>query len=295
MTYEHDPADGTATLESSDLGPTGRPARDFPEPEALRSHGPARIIALCNQKGGVGKTTTTINLGAALADYGRRVLAVDFDPQGALSAGLGVQTHDVPTVYDLLLSRGVAPADAVQRTAVEGLDVIPANIDLSAAEVHLVTEVAREQILAGVLRKVSGDYDVVLIDCQPSLGLLTVNALTASHGVVIPLECEYFALRGVALLIETIDKVRDRLNPAITLDGILATMYDARTLHSREVLERVVDAFDDRVLETVITRTVKFPDATVAATPITEFAPDHPASRAYRQLARELIDRGAVA
>lgn len=295
MTHEtYDPADGTATLES-DLGPTGRPLREFAEPPVLASHGPARIIALCNQKGGVGKTTTTINLGAALADYGRRVLAVDFDPQGALSAGLGVQTHDVPTIYDLLLSRNVTPADAIQSTNVENLDVIPANIDLSAAEVHLVTEVAREQILASVLRKVSGDYDVILIDCQPSLGLLTVNALTASHGVIIPLECEYFALRGVALLIETIDKVRDRLNPAITLDGILATMYDARTLHSREVLERVVEAFGDKVLETVITRTVKFPDATVAATPITEFAPEHPASRAYRQLARELVDRGAVA
>ena len=295
MTHEtHDPADGTATLES-DLGPTGRPVREYPEPPVLRSHGPARIIALCNQKGGVGKTTTTINLGAALADYGRRVLAIDFDPQGALSAGLGVQTHDVPTIYDLLLSRNVQPKDAIQSTGVENLDVIPANIDLSAAEVHLVTEVAREQILASVIRKVSGDYDVVLIDCQPSLGLLTVNALTASHGVIIPLECEYFALRGVALLIETIDKVRDRLNPAITLDGILATMYDARTLHSREVLERVVEAFGEQVLETVITRTVKFPDATVAATPITEFAPEHPAARAYRQLARELVDRGAVA
>jgi chromosome partitioning protein len=290
----YDPADGTATLES-DLGPTGRPLREFAEPPALGSHGPARIIALCNQKGGVGKTTTTINLGAALADYGRRVLAVDFDPQGALSAGLGVPTHDVPTIYDLLLSRNVTPADAIQSTGVENLDVIPANIDLSAAEVHLVTEVAREQSLASVLRKGSGDYDVILIDCQPSLGLLTVNALTAAHGVIIPLECEYFALRGVALLIETIDKVRDRLNPAITLDGILATMYDARTLHSREVLERVVEAFGDQVLETVITRTVKFPDATVAATPITEFAPEHPASRAYRQLARELVDRGAVA
>ena len=198
-------------------------------------------------------------------------------------------------MYDLLLSRQLDPADAIQQTGVENLDVIPANIDLSAAEVHLVTEVAREQILAGVLRRVSADYDVILIDCQPSLGLLTVNALTASHGVVIPLECEYFALRGVALLIETIDKVRDRLNPAIELDGILATMYDARTLHSREVLERVVDAFGDKVLETVITRTVKFPDATVAAIPITAFAPEHQASKAYRQLARELVFRGAVA
>jgi chromosome partitioning protein len=289
-----DAADGIASLEP-EVGPTGRPHREFDEPKRLRSHGPARIIALCNQKGGVGKTTTTINLGAALADYGRRVLAVDFDPQGALSAGLGVKTHDVPTIYDLLLSRSLDPKDTIQPTGVENLDVIPANIDLSAAEVHLVTEVAREQILASVLRRVAPDYDVILIDCQPSLGLLTVNALTASHGVVIPLECEYFALRGVALLIETIDKVRDRLNPAIELDGILATMYDARTLHSREVLERVVDAFGDKVLETVITRTVKFPDATVAAMPITEFAPEHQASRSYRQLARELVFRGAVA
>ncbi|TFC12485.1 ParA family protein [Cryobacterium algoritolerans] len=282
-------------FEDVPVGATGRPKREFDEPEALKSHGPARIISLCNQKGGVGKTTTTINLGAALAAYGRRVLAIDFDPQGALSAGLGVPTHDVTTIYDLLLSGSVNPSDAIQKTSVENLDIIPANIDLSAAEVHLVNEVAREQILARVLRKVSGDYDVILIDCQPSLGILTVNALTASHGVLIPLECEFFALRGVALLIETIDKVRDRLNPAIELDGILATMYDSRTLHSREVLERVVDAFGDSVLETVIGRTVKFPDASVAGVPITEFAPEHAAAKAYKQAARELIQRGAVA
>jgi len=278
-----------------ELGPTGRPLTDFPEPKALTAHGPARVIALCNQKGGVGKTTTTISLGAALAGYGRRVLAVDFDPQGALSAGLGVQTHDVTTIYDLLLGSSKDVAAAIQPTSTPGLDVIPANIDLSAAEVHLVNEVAREQILARVLRQVTADYDVVLIDCQPSLGLLTVNALTAAHGVLIPLECEFFALRGVALLVETIDKVRDRLNPAIELDGILATMYDPRTLHSREVLERVVEAFGDQVLETVINRTVKFPDASVAATPITEFAPDHHAAEQYRQLARELVHRHAVA
>ncbi|MFF1877954.1 ParA family protein [Leifsonia sp. NPDC058230] len=277
------------------LGPTGRPFHTFAAPKPLKQHGPARIIALCNQKGGVGKTTTSISLGASLAEYGRRVLAIDFDPQGALSAGLGAQTHDVTTIYDLLLSRSKDPAEAIQHTGTPGLDIIPANIDLSAAEVHLVNEVAREQILASVLRKVSADYDVILIDCQPSLGILTVNALTASHGVLIPLECEYFALRGVALLIETIDKVRERLNPAIELDGILATMYDSRTLHSREVLERVVDAFGDRVLETVISRTVKFPDASVSGTPITQFAPEHAAAEAYRQLARELISRGAVA
>jgi chromosome partitioning protein len=283
------------TNPTKPVGATGRQKHEFPDPRPIKRHGPARIISLCNQKGGVGKTTTTINLGAALASYGRRVLAIDFDPQGALSAGLGVRTHDVTTIYDLLLNGKVNPQDAIQETSVPGLDVIPANIDLSAAEVHLVNEVAREQILSRVLRKVSADYDVILIDCQPSLGILTVNALTASHGVLIPLECEFFALRGVALLIETIDKVRDRLNPAIELDGILATMYDSRTLHSREVLERVVDAFGDRVLETVVGRTVKFPDASVAGVPITEFAPEHAAAKAYLSVARELIQRGAVA
>ncbi|HWH97833.1 MAG TPA: AAA family ATPase, partial [Pseudolysinimonas sp.] len=183
-------------LEAPELGPTGRPVSYFPEPARLKAHGPARIIALCNQKGGVGKTTTGINLGATLAEYGRRVLAVDFDPQGALSAGLGVPTHDVPTIYELLLGTNTAAIDTIVSTSTPGLDVIPANIDLSAAEVHLVNEVAREQILARVLRQVSDRYDVILIDCQPSLGLLTVNALTAAHGVIIPLECEYFALRG---------------------------------------------------------------------------------------------------
>jgi len=295
MTVHHDDSAMLPGLETPIIGPTGRPLTDFPEPPPLRGHGPARVISLCNQKGGVGKTTSTINLGAALAEYGRKVLAIDFDPQGALSAGLGVPTHDVPTIYDLLLGTVKNPAEAIIRTAYPNLDIIPANIDLSAAEVHLVNEVARETILARVLKKVSGQYDVILIDCQPSLGLLTVNALTAAHGVLIPLECEFFALRGVALLVETIEKVRDRLNPAIELDGILATMYDARTLHSREVLERVVETFGDQVLETVIGRTVKFPDASVAGAPITTFAPDHSAADAYRQLARELIHRGAVA
>ncbi|WP_394357779.1 ParA family protein [Microbacterium betulae] len=284
-----------AQQDEGPIGPTGRPYHGFPTPPKLDSHGPARIIALCNQKGGVGKTTTTINLAASLAEYGRKVLAVDFDPQGALSAGLGVPTHDVTTVYDLLLEPKRDAHDAIVHTAVDGLDLIPANIDLSAAEVHLVNEVAREMILARVLRGVANEYDVILIDCQPSLGILTVNALTAAHGVLIPLECEFFALRGVALLIETIDKVRDRLNPAIELDGLLATMYDSRTLHSREVLERIVDAFGDTVLETVIGRTVKFPDASVSGVPITEFAPEHPAAQAYLRLARELVSRGAVA
>ena len=274
----------------------GRPLPEFPVPPVLKSHGPARVIAMCNQKGGVGKTTSTINLAAALAEYGRRVLIVDFDPQGAASVGVGINPHELDkTVYNLLLERGVKVEEVLRHTAVPGLDLLPANIDLSAAEVQLVSEVARESILARALRAVTDSYDVVLIDCQPSLGLLTVNALTASHGVVIPLECEFFALRGVALLVETIEKVRDRLNPRLELDGILATMYDARTLHSREVVARVEEAFGSRLLHTVIARTVKFPDASVAGESILAYAPNSAGAAAYRQLARELIARGSAA
>ncbi len=270
--------------------PAKRPVFDIPA--TLQSHGPARIIAMCNQKGGVGKTTTAINLASALAGYGRKVLLVDFDSQGALSAGLGVVAHDIKTIYDLMVEKDLKVQDVVLPTGLKNLDVIPANIDLSAAEVQLVNEVAREQILARVLRPVTDNYDVVIIDCQPSLGLLTVNALTAAHGVLIPLNCEFFALRGVALLIETIEKVRDRLNPAIKLDGILATMYDPRTLHAREVVERLYEAFGDQVFDTIVHRTVKFPDATIAAVPITEFAPTSDAAEYYRTVARELVSRG---
>ena len=270
--------------------PAKRPVFDIPA--TLQSHGPARIIAMCNQKGGVGKTTTAINLASALAGYGRKVLLVDFDPQGALSAGLGVVAHDIKTIYDLMVEKDLKVQDVILPTGIKNLDVIPANIDLSAAEVQLVNEVAREQILARVLRPVADNYDVVIIDCQPSLGLLTVNALTAAHGVLIPLNCEFFALRGVALLIETIEKVRDRLNPAIKLDGILATMYDPRTLHAREVVERLYEAFGDQVFDTIVHRTVKFPDATIAAVPITEFAPTSDAAEYYRTVARELVSRG---
>jgi chromosome partitioning protein len=287
---------GTERAGEGQLGPTGRPLPSFPEPPLLASHGPARIIAMCNQKGGVGKTTTTINLGAALAEVGRRVLLVDFDPQGALSVGFGINPNELDvTVYNLLMDRSTDVRSVIRSTNVDRVDVLPANIDLSAAEVQLVGEVAREMVLARALRPVLDEYDVVLIDCQPSLGLLTVNALTAAHGVVIPLECEFFALRGVALLVETIEKVQDRLNPRLEIDGILATMYDGRTLHSREVVARVVEAFGDRVFHTVIGRTVKFPDATVAAEPITTYAATHAGAEAYRQLARELIARGDAA
>ncbi|HTZ42590.1 MAG TPA: ParA family protein [Jatrophihabitans sp.] len=269
-----------------------RRRRALVEPQPLDHHGPARVIALCNQKGGVGKTTSTINLGAALAEYGRRVLLVDFDPQGALSVGLGVQPHQLErTTYDLLMERSVGIDEVLLKTSVPGMDLLPSNIDLSAAEVQLVNEVAREQSLARALAPVTGEYDLILIDCQPSLGLLTVNALTASSGVIIPLECEFFSLRGVALLIDTIDKVQQRLNPNLRLEGILATMYDGRTLHGREVFSRVLEAFGDKVFDTVISRTVRFPETTVAGEPITTWAPSSNGAVAYRELAMEVLAR----
>jgi chromosome partitioning protein len=258
----------------------------------LLTHGPARIAAVCNQKGGVGKTTTTINLGAALAEHGRRVLLVDFDPQGALSVGLGIQPHELDaTIYNLLMERNVSAHDVLIKTSVDGMDLLPSNIDLSGAEVQLVHEVGREFVLGRVLQPVIDDYDVVMVDCQPSLGLLTVNALACADGVIVPLECEYFALRGVALLMETIDKVSSRLSPKLAMDGVLATMYDSRTLHTREVLANVVEGFGDRVFHTVISRTVRFPDATVAGEPITRFDPASNGASAYRELAKEVLDR----
>jgi chromosome partitioning protein len=281
-----------AAGEAEGVGPTGRVKPHFPEPPVLDRHGPARILAMCNQKGGVGKTTSTINLGAALAEYGRRVLLVDLDPQGALSVGLGVNPLQLDrTVYNLLMERDVSVDDVMLKTNIAGMDLLPSNIDLSAAEVQLVNEVAREQTLLRVLTPVLDDYDVVLMDCQPSLGLLTVNALTAAHGVIIPLECEFFALRGVALLIQTIEKIQERLNPRLELEGILATMYDARTLHGREVLARVVEAFGDRVFHTVINRTVRFPETTVAGEPITSYASSSAGATAYRDLAKEVLAR----
>jgi len=274
------------------LGPTGRPVPDLPDPRPRTVHGDARVISMCNQKGGVGKTTTTINLGASLAEYGRKVLLVDFDPQGSLSVGLGLNPHDMElTVYNLLMDREVALGDVVVPSGVPGMDLLPSNIDLSAAEVQLVHEVAREQTLQRVLAPAIAHYDVILIDCQPSLGLLTVNALTASDGVIVPLECEYFALRGVALLKTTIDKVRERLNPRLEIDGVLGTMYDGRTLHSREVMERLVQAWGDKVFHTVIRRTVKFSDSTVAGEPITSYASTSTGAEAYRQLAKEVAVR----
>ena len=273
----------------------GRDYETFPAPEPLQTHGPARVIAMCNQKGGVGKTTSSINIGGALSQYGRRVLIVDFDPQGAATVGLGINANAVEdTVYTALFNPRMDVHSVIHHTDFENLDIMPANIDLSAAEVQLVTEVGREQVLAGVLRQVKDEYDVIIIDCQPSLGLLTVNALTAADGVIIPVAAEFFALRGVALLMQSIEKVQSRINPSLEAYGVLVTMY-TRTLHCEEVLQRIYEAFQGKVFHSVISRSIKLPDSTVAAAPITIYAPSHKTAKEYREVARELIANDIVA
>ena len=282
----------SASEEESGVGLTGRPLREIPVPEPLAQHGPATIISMCNQKGGVGKTTSSINMGACLASLGRKVLLVDLDPQGALSAGLGLSHDEIEdTIYDVMLDNHTSIHSAIKHTDVSGLDIVPANIDLSAAEIQLVNEVGREHTLARALRPVRRDYDFIIIDCQPSLGLLTVNALACSDGVIIPMECEFFSLRGLALLTDTVEKVSERINFDLEIVGILVTMYDRRTKHAREVMSRVVDYFGDSVFDTVITRTVRFPETSVAGEPITSWAPTSQAAKQYENLALEVIER----
>lgn len=287
--------EGLFSASEAQVGLTGRPTRELPEPAPLEKHGPATIISMCNQKGGVGKTTSTINMGACLAELGRKVLLVDLDPQGALSAGLGL-THDQieDTIYDVMLDSQTSIHSAIQHTSVPNLDLVPANIDLSAAEIQMVNEVGREHTLARALRPIRRDYDFIIIDCQPSLGLLTVNALACSQGVIIPMECEFFSLRGLALLTDTVEKVSERINFDLEVMGILVTMFDRRTKHAREVMDRVVEYFGDKVFDTVITRTVRFPETSVAGEPITSWAPSSQAAQQYRNLAKEVIERSNV-
>jgi chromosome partitioning protein len=252
----------------------------------------ARVIAFANQKGGVGKTTTAITLGACLAEAGYRVLVVDIDPQGGCAIGLGIEPSTLElSVYDLLLDRNCTAAEVLQKTSIPDLDLLPSNIDLAAAELMLVQEVAREHSLRRVLESLKLDYDFILIDCPPSLGLLTINGLSAADGVIIPLECEYYALRGMTLLLDSIERVRERLNPGLEVDGILPTMYDSRTLHGREVLGRVREAFGDKVFGVVIRKTIRFAEAPVVGEPIVHYAPTSPGASAYRELAEEVIAR----
>lgn len=247
-----------------------------------------RVYAIAQQKGGVGKTTTAINLSAALAERGHRVLLVDLDPQGALTAGVGQNPLALGrTIYDVLRDGQSRLSDVIQ-TSPAGLDLVPANIDLAASEIELASEPGRERILAEKLLPVLDRYDFVLIDCPPSLGLLTLNALTAATDVLIPVQTQYFALRGLDLLFNTIQKVKARINPGLLVRGIVPTMVDGRTIHSREALEELRNTYGQQVCKTAIPQTIKIADAQVAAQSIHAFAPNSPAAEAYRQLALEV-------
>ena len=247
------------------------------------------IIAVANQKGGVGKTTTTINLGAALAEKGYRVLWVDLDPQAALTNGVGLQPDDLArTVYDVLVGGEQRAADAIIPVRV-GIDLLPANIDLAAAEIELVSALSRESLLKDALGPLTPRYDFLLIDCGPNLGLLTINALTAARVVLIPLQCEYFALRALSALLKTIARVKTRLNPDLVIAGIFGTMYHTGTRHAEEVLGQARLLFGLRVFDVYTRKSIRFAEASALGKSILEFAPDHEGAQAYRSLAEVII------
>ena len=251
-----------------------------------------RVIAIANQKGGVGKTTTTINLGAGLAELGRKTLLIDLDPQAALSVGFGINSYELDeTIYDaLVVPDSISLANVIHYEIRPNIDVAPSNIDLAAAEMELVAAIGREYILKEILEPVRERYDYILIDCPPSLSLLTINALTAADSVLIPLQCEYLALRGMRMLIEVIEKAQKKLNPSLQILGILGTMYNARTIHAREVMEEVRSVFGDKVFDVVIHSSIKFAEAPVVHQSILEYARKHPGAVAYRTLAEVIVN-----
>jgi chromosome partitioning protein len=248
----------------------------------------ARVIALANQKGGVAKTTTTLSLAAALAELGRHVLAVDLDPQAALTYSLGVDPDAlVETVNDVLVRR--LPIDKV--TIGREVDLVPANIDLAGAEAILMAKTGREYALQRALRDVLDSYDFILIDCPPSLGILTINGLTAAHEVAIPLQCEALSHRGVGQLLETMGDIRHFTNPDLAIIGLVPTMYDGRSRHAREVLADVGSRYEVPVLEPPIKKSIKFAEASQAGLSILSYAPSHPGADAYREIARQIDER----
>lgn len=248
-----------------------------------------RVVAVANQKGGVGKTTTVINLAAYLAEAGHRVLAVDIDPQGNTTTGLGVAKEAQETsIYDVLLESAPV-SEAVAATVVPSLHVIPATLDLAGAEVELTAVPERESRLKAALLPIRGRYDYVFVDCPPSLGLLTVNALTAADSLLIPIQCEFFALEGLSQLLATIERVRRQLNPALTIEGVVLTMYDARTNLSGQVAKEVRDHFGAKVYRAVVPRAVRLSEAPSHGQPISQYDPKSKAAQVYAQLAQEVM------
>ena len=251
----------------------------------------AKIIAVANQKGGVGKTTTTVNLSACIAQLGKRVLCVDIDPQGNSTSGLGIDKEAVQySVYDVLIN-GVDPKEAIEHSVVEGLDMLTARKELSGAEVELVNAMARETVLKRELDTLRDSYDYIFIDCPPSLGLLTINALTAADTLLAPIQCEYFALEGLSDLMNTVKLVKQRLNTDLQVEGVVLTMFDARTNLSGQVVNEVKKFFKNKVYDTIIPRSVRLSEAPSFGLPITMYDPRCSGSRAYKALANELIGK----
>ncbi|MCB5882226.1 AAA family ATPase [Lachnospiraceae bacterium EP-SM-12S-S03] len=251
-----------------------------------------RIIAIANQKGGVGKTTTSINLSACLAELGKKVLAIDMDPQGNMTSGLGIDKNNVEyTIYDLII--GEADVEKVICTeALENLDVLPANVDLSAAEIELIGVDNKEYIIRDEIEKVKENYDYIIIDCPPSLSMLTINAMTTADTVLVPIQCEYYALEGLSQLIHTIDLVKERLNPKLEMEGVVFTMYDARTNLSLQVVENVKENLNKTIYKTIIPRNIRLAEAPSHGMPINLYDPKSAGAENYRLLAEEVIHKG---
>lgn len=252
------------------------------------------IIAIANQKGGVGKTTTAINLAASLAALEKKVLIVDGDPQANATSGIGIDTRQIrSTIYDCLID-GQEPHDAVHQCGIENLSIMPSNIDLVGAEIEMLDKPEREKIMKGILKKVEGDFDYVFIDCSPSLGLLTVNALTAAHSVIIPVQCEYFALEGLGKLLNTVRIIQNNLNMDLEIEGFLLTMYDSRLRLSNQVAEEVNKHFQEMVFKTIIQRNIKLSEAPSFGQPAILYDADSRGSVNYLNLAKELIEKHEV-
>ena len=251
-----------------------------------------RIIAIANQKGGVGKTTTAINLSASLASLGKKVLAIDMDPQGNMSSGLGVDKNEVEkTVYDLIIGN-IGIEECIYEEVIENLDVLPSNIDLSAAEIELIGVDNKEYILRDEVNKVKEKYDFIIIDCPPALSMLTINAMTTSDSVLVPIQCEYYALEGLSQLIHTIELVQERLNPELEIEGVVFTMYDARTNLSLQVVENVKDNLNQNIYKTIIPRNVRLAEAPSYGMPINLYDPKSKGTESYLLLAEEVINKG---